>query len=782
LTASDLPRAVLRALRLIEAHGSVVEVEAHRIDGSDIVAAVMTMKTELPNSWRAAGQSPSGVRVIEPVSFWFGPNYPVSAPTIRLRADFDRSHPHLQPGDPGDRPEPCLIAGSPRELLRTRGILGLLEQLAEWLERAAFVQLNDPTQGWEPTRRDHIIDIIIADSAWLVGLPTRAGGCHAFPFRYFASLSNDGSAYYWATLKRCEPVAIAPDLTSSFTYHQGDGYRAGAGFALVAWSGKKADGDPFIADRYRPETVSTVDDLLARAGELGMRAYLEPKLRLLQTRFKSTKMKVPVPLGVLLLARRPYRVIGTHSEFEVCPYVVELAGNDALSAGSKNTVRPGSHREDIAVPLLRRASDDSDNHRLKWTLIGCGSVGSKIALHLARGGRAPAALVDSANIQPHNYARHALYPNESGSDYALAMSKAMLLNEALVGLKQPATVHCTDVVGHMMQAKSLKPLAESDTFAVVNTTGSATVREALSSPALAGDRPRVIESCLLGLGRVALFAVEGPTANPSAVDLITEAYRAIHARKELRGAVFGRSATEIAIGQGCSAATLALADTRVSMFAAAIADRLIRCQHTGMPAAAGQVLLGSLKHDDISIDWTELPVPPRILVGSGPGQVRISPSADSEINAEIARHPGAETGGILFGRHCDLTESFHVVGTLPAPPDSKFSADEFVLGTEGLRPMLTNLIEGSGGALYPLGTWHNHLVPSGPSLKDMGTAVLLSGMQFFPLLMLIHTPAGYQVLCVETLGATRRSTPTDESQAAILASVIERVKRNAPDS
>jgi len=751
LNAIDLPRAVLRALRLIEAHGSVVRVDARRIDGTDSVAAIVMMKTELPNSWRAAGQSPSGVRAIEPVFFRFGPNYPISAPTIRLRADFDRSHPHLQPGDPGDLPEPCLIAGSPRELLRTRGILGLVEQLAEWLERAAFVQLIDPTQGWEPTRRDQVFDIIVADSVWLTGLPTRTGGCHAFPFRYFASLTEDGKAYYWATLKRCDPAAIAPDLSGSFTFQQGDGYRAGGGFALVAWSGKKPDGNPFIAGTYQPETVSTLAELLARASDLGVREHLEPKLTLLQTRFKSTKMKVPVPLGVLLLARRPYPVIGTRSETEICPYMVELRGGDALSASSAKVVRPASHREDIAVPLLRRASDDSDPRPVKWTLIGCGSVGSKIGLHLARAGRAPSALVDRAHIQPHNYARHALYPNESGSDYALATPKATLLNQALAGLKQPAAVHCMDVVGHLMRTKSLARLAEPDVFAVLNTTGSATVREALSSPALTGDRPRVIETCLLGLGRVAMMAVEGPEANPSTVDLIAEAYRAIHARKELRGTVFGRVATEIAVGQGCSAATLPLADSRVSMFAAAMAERLVGFQRDGLPADSGHLLLGALKDDDLSTEWTEEPVPPRILVGGGRGQVRISPAVDAEINAEIARRPGSETGGILFGRYCDITETFHVVGTLPAPPDSKFSAEEFVLGTKGLRPVLADLIEGSGGALYPLGTWHNHLMPSGPSPKDMGTAILLSGMQFFPLLMLIHTPGGYQVLAVETL-------------------------------
>lgn len=100
-----------------------------------------------------------------------------------------------------------------------------------------------------------------------------------------------------------------------------------------------------------------------------------------------------------------------------------------------------------------------------------------------------------------------------------------------------------------------------------------------------------------------------------------------------------------------------------------------------------------------------------------------------------------------------MTGHFHVVGTLPAPPDSKFSKDEFVLGTEGLRPMLRDLIEGTGGALYPLRTWHNHLISSGPSAKDMRTAILLSGLQYFPLLMLIHTPAGYVHLTAETLSA-----------------------------
>jgi hypothetical protein len=144
LAALPKSLAIARAIRLIKAHDAVVGVTAHQAGDSDEVVAIVELKTELPSKWRVAGKSPSGVRAIEPVSFRFGPRYPVLPPQIRMRADFDRSHPHIQPGSAENLPEPCLFAGSPRELLRLRGILGLVEQLADWLDKAATLDLIDP--------------------------------------------------------------------------------------------------------------------------------------------------------------------------------------------------------------------------------------------------------------------------------------------------------------------------------------------------------------------------------------------------------------------------------------------------------------------------------------------------------------------------------------------------------------------------------------------------------------------------------------------------------------
>jgi len=329
--------------------------------------------------------------------------------------------------------------------------------------------------------------------------------------------------------------------------------------------------------------------------------------------------------------------------------------------------------------------------------------------------------------------------------------KAHHLAESLAPLRQTAVPHRIDVVALAHAERSVASVVAPDSFAVVNTTGSASVREALVIDDVAASRPRLIEACVLGIGGVAMLSVEGPDANPSSTDLICEAYLAINADAGLRAEVFNTAAEAIAIGQGCSAVTMPLSDARLSSLSAPMAERLTQLQRRGLPEA-GELLIGRIAEDGLGQIWQRSEVAPRILVRQeGISEVRIAPDVDRRIREAVAARPGSETGGILVGRYSDVGDVFHVVDVLPAPPDSRFSRDEFVLGTEWLRPALRDLIEGSGGALYALGTWHNHLVPSGPSARDVRTAALLCVSQFFPLLMLIHTPAGYVHFTAEAL-------------------------------
>jgi hypothetical protein len=102
-----------RALRVIAAHPNVATVS--KVNSDDGIRAVeVDIRLGLPNAWVATGHSPNGVRSIESVTFLFPASFPLKAPTLRLRADFDRSLAHVRPGEPGDRPEPCVFEGMNR--------------------------------------------------------------------------------------------------------------------------------------------------------------------------------------------------------------------------------------------------------------------------------------------------------------------------------------------------------------------------------------------------------------------------------------------------------------------------------------------------------------------------------------------------------------------------------------------------------------------------------------------------------------------------------------------
>jgi hypothetical protein len=164
------------------------------------------------------------------------------------------------------------------------------------------------------------------------------------------------------------------------------------------------------------------------------------------------------------------------------------------------------------------------------------------------------------------------------------------------------------------------------------------------------------------------------------------------------------------------------------------------------------------------LEWRHLKVEPFVVLPrstSDAPQIRISHRVNALIEEAVRQAPGVETGGLIVGRFSQATNTFHVVDLMPAPSDSVFSAEKFVLGTKGLSARVEQLVRGSGGSLYPLGTWHNHLIPSGPSALDLRAAARLAIHQLFPLLMLIHTPQGFRFLTAEAVIGSYRKTATD---------------------
>ncbi|MDE0925057.1 ThiF family adenylyltransferase [Aurantimonas coralicida] len=742
----SIPLAVHRALRVSAVHPAVRDVRLLDRPEDGSVWAELDVEQDLPSTWRVAGVSPSGVRALETVAMRFPADFPRGSPRAFLRWDFDRAHPHLLPvpASLGLPPQPCVVQAYPSELIQARGFSGYVDQLADWLDKAAMVELNNPRHGWEPVRRDHIDDELILDPDEIRRLAAPDGECAVVRTHYLRFGSSSGPVTMQVALHTEERVD--PAKAGCGEEELTDRVRRGRGAALVV-SAPDRDGVPFVVDVPVPENVATVEDLLRRAELFGCRAALEAKLAHVGMLLASGKFGAG-PLPVVLLVRRPFNLVGSQSPIEICPYLLDMRPNEDLLMG-KGDVRLCGVRDDVSVPLLRRASGyDTGVPRRRWALLGCGSVGSKVALHLARTGMGPSEVCDRAVMSPHNYARHALLP-EPGIRGGVPGYKADAMARALSAFRQEPNARVCGAEELWETPEGRADLAGCTL--VLHTTGSSLLREIISTQSWDG-RPCFGEAHLLGAGTVAYAAFEGPGANPSLSDLAAESYRIVVSDRDLREQMFSAEAEAIEIGQGCGALTFPMPDDRLGAFAAGLGHTVIRRLTAEAEPSTGSIHLGRVLDNGLSQSWTSVDVEPWTVVEGDAASVRISPRVNAEIRAAIAARPGVETGGVIVGRYSQVGETFQVVDLLPAPPDSVFTAERFVLGVDGLRQSVRKLLEESGGSLYVLGTWHSHLAPSGPSGLDVATAARLALRQCFPVLMLIAHPEGYSFLSAEVGG------------------------------
>jgi hypothetical protein len=88
-------------------------------------------------------------------------------------------------------------------------------------------------------------------------------------------------------------------------------------------------------------------------------------------------------------------------------------------------------------------------------------------------------------------------------------SKAEALAKAIEGLGQGAEAISRDIVEIIRDQKEVKRVLPKKAWAVVNSTASLSVREALGSVPSGAEIPRVIETSLFANGSLGLLSVGG---------------------------------------------------------------------------------------------------------------------------------------------------------------------------------------------------------------------------------------------------------------------------------
>lgn len=711
----------------------------------------LDMNVEMPLHVKADGVSTSGVLTREPVVLKLPGNWPWQSPRFYLRDDFPRRFPHLMPFSVP--PRPCLVDGDQDEFflqfgLIDYGVFHLVDQLAIWLRKAAVNDLIDAEQGWEPMLRRDYRDIIELDAGKVRSLVDKKGGWAVWKSRYFRMGGAEdrlgvGAKAWLSSNGERTPLKHEDDDTFIWRAMRDD---IGSGNTVVAviWPDKKSDGSPFVHRTYLPEDVGTLDQLRARAEEFGCARGLNAFITNLERSFSGMVLDRPIPVGVVLCARRPIHLIDTSSDIELLPYLIEIragSGRQSLFAqGDDEPVSPAAHYQSLSAPLLRSLSGSPERPAL--VMLGCGSVGSKLALHAARSGQSIMCVSDRSSLRPHNMARHALGPSH------IANNKAEALAKELEGFGLKPNVHKGDLGLDLRNDKSARRLLPKRAGAIINTTASLSVREALTFAARPGYRARLIEVALFGRGRGAFLLADGPQHNPSLSDLVTEMYATIGGTRA--GELLfdpAEGLAQIQIGQGCGSFSMEMSDTRLSAMTASLALEIDSLLERDEPE--GQFVLGVMGDDSPATNWSRHPVSPFETVdiaGTDGWQLRLSLRVADQIREEAASYSTVETGGVMIGSTSARLKTVTVVDLLEAPRGSKRSATLFMLGTEGLHAAIEARHVQSGRTLFDVGTWHSHLQDSGPSQTDWNTAAELAAERTPPSILLIVTPSRFHAL------------------------------------
>lgn len=642
----------------------------------------------LPSLYLDQGVTNMGVRNSEPVRFIFSENFPLEAPQIRLRKDFPRAFPHINPN--AEEVSPCIYEGSLSELLQqAEWMNGILNQLIDWLEKAASNSLLNHDQGWEPMRNDDTIGFITYDINLVI--------------------QKLGKTNYTTRIINYEyrnHILVADELCNITKTEKAQG------LFCVSPNHK-------VVSTYIPNPVANLAQLYDYANTIGI-----VDLKQMVENVDQVNLDQHI-LFVILAIPRPCHLIGSSLTWELLNFVI----HKSKSRKGKKRVLPDSkvgmlsHIASRSPELLKNlsGSKQSLNSDTNIALVGCGSLGSKIGMHLVRNGNGPFLCIDKDLFMPHNNARHSLF------------STCPSLKTELLSL---AFFH---VSGKFPTTGSNAITADYSTARlIIDSTASLAVRSFFMD---CSNRPPVISAGLYNNGKQGILLMENAKRTTQLSDLWANLYLMTIHNKDIYNLLFSSNQDQVSIGQSCSSNTLVTSDSQISLFASSFSLRIQQVLEKGLPAL-GEILqmklmpLGTLLAEKFVI-------PDSLAIKSlSPKnwQVRLSSSVENRMRtANLSKKPN-ETGGVLLGSVFLNAKVIVVTDILPPPPDSIETPTEFILGTDGLEACIKDIERKTNGKVTYLGTWHSHPHGGGASSTDKTTASrLLFIRNYEPTVCLIWT-------------------------------------------
>lgn len=737
-------QTIQQAVELLQRHPAVMKVAQPQTVDLGVEIAI-TVAVSLPSRFQPDGVAPNGIMAEEPCWLIFPASWPLRSPSVWLREDFPSDLPHINPHRAGQRINPCLFEGSLDEVLHRFGLEGIIDQLSDWLTKAASGQLIDLQHGWEPTRRDSAPSTVVFSAEDAIAKVPLDGKILTVQGRYFEQ--NEALLAFASEAMNDAP----PNFSAKHLQHRTLQYVAGN---VPFFFARCVDelGTPRVVPIYGPETVVDLKSFFEKTSLLSAKAN-EVKIclnRYAQEMLLRGDLRHGVIAIVVLLVHRPAPLVGAPGRsIEMLPYVLKFSG-EPFSPLSQ--AHPAFHSHRVSPALLSLTSGLAiPANRPKIVMLGCGSLGSKVALHLGRAGLGDMSFVDNETISPHNTARHALIPPR---DLVLSPNKAAMLEAAFSQLcHEDCVSHPDDAAEVLLNEQKANQIFGIDNTLIIDTTASLRVAAAATaSPALTNiPTRRLIQTGMYAKGKVAYLFAEGVARTVTADDLRARLFELCRHDQELQKLLKseGSDATRIFVGDNCRSLTMSMTDSVVSRAAALVAGQIEFWLSNKTPEL-GQICLGLEDDTGIGMRWSREEIAPSVVLvppKANGWTVRVLASVATAINEDAMRHGRFETGGALIGHIVQSTQTIIVAGLIDAPPDSERSPSTFILGTQGLVSALKTANNQSLGHLHFVGTWHSHPKGGGHSKLDRETLGRIAGdAQGLPVISLIWTPHGLAVV------------------------------------
>ncbi|MBL6651985.1 MAG: ThiF family adenylyltransferase [Reyranella sp.] len=421
-------------------------------------------------------------------------------------------------------------------------------------------------------------------------------------------------------------------------------------------------------------------------------------------------------LGVFFKEQLPSKALPAY-----LPAVGAKAKPDAIR------IQPAGIHLAFEREIAREIAGHSAADTRRAVLVGAGSIGSHIAVNLAREGCFRWTVVDNDALLPHNLARHALLHPDVGAPKAVALAEHL---SALLG--EPCQSVIADVIapGPKQQEYVDKALAEAEI--IIDASASVAVSRHLSDLQTAGRR---ICAFFNPAGTSAVVLSEPVDRSITLHDLEAQYFRLLLTDRNL-ATHLQAPPTGVSYSGSCRSLTNRIPATRATILA----------------ALASRGIVDSLEHEHGSIAVWTLDDTGRVshvcrrasAVHRLEHRWKVACGADLLGDLHQLRKKGlpAETGGVVMGIVDSSRRTIHLAHAMPAPEDSDASTTGFERGVAGLLESVTDIAESTMHQLRYVGEWHSHpnrasVGPSGTDLQQLIWLAREMSDEGFPAIMVI---------------------------------------------